>query len=181
VWFNEENEGLGGRVDEGSGLQLGYRCPGGRGCYRRDGNGNTVYVIGDGGGLHLEGFTAAAAARQAGKWISVGPSSPVYGPTAAGLTVSTTIDLLNMEGPVTELAGTRLLGYRTLGFKGTSEPSEGQPAAPERIYVRSTGTPLPVEAIEDGTTTLFDDWGEPVNVSVPLGAVLIQSSWLRAR
>ncbi len=76
-------------------------------------------------------------------------------------------------------ARAKILGMATVGFKGTSKPFEGQPGAPEELYLRSSGTPLPVEVVQKGTTTQFDNWGEPIKVTAPLGAITIQASWLR--
>jgi hypothetical protein len=141
----------------------------------------TAYLIGNGAGLYLQGFTAAAATKEANKWIAVAMTSAAYAPAAAGLTVSSALDPLMMAGPVTAAPGTKILGLSTLGFQGTSKASQGQAGVAEKLYVRSTGTPLPVEVVQNNTTTVFDNWGEPIKVSVPLGAVVVQAAWLRPK
>jgi hypothetical protein len=140
---------------------------------------NTAYLIGNAGGLYLQGFTEAAAAKEANKWITVKPSSAAYTSAAAGLTVSSALDPLKMAGSVTSVPGVKVLGLSTVGFAGTSKPVDGQSGAAEKVYVRSTGKPLPVEVVQQGTTTVFDNWGEPIKVTAPRGAVPIQAGWLR--
>jgi hypothetical protein len=142
---------------------------------------NTAYLIGDAAGLYVQGFTVSAATHETNKWIALKPSSAAYSSAAAGLTVSSALGPLRMAGPVTSVPGTKILGLSTLGFKGTSKPFDGQAGVAETLYVRGTGTPLPVEAVQKGSTTLFDDWGEPIKVTAPLGAVPVQAGWLRAK
>jgi hypothetical protein len=142
---------------------------------------NIAYLFGNGAGLYLQGFTEAAATSEANKWIAVKPSSAAYASAAAGLTVSSALAPLRMAGAVTAVPGTKVLGLSTVGFKGTSKPYEGQAGVPETLYIRSTGTPLPVEVVQKNSMTLFDDWGETIKVSAPLGALPIQASWLRTK
>ncbi len=140
---------------------------------------NTAYMYGNAGGLYLQGFTEAAATKEANKWITIKPSSAAYTSAAAGLTVASALGPLRMAGSVTSVPGVKVLGLSTVGFEGTSKPSGGQAGTAERLYVRSTGTPLPVEVVQQGTTTVFDNWGEPIKVTAPRGAIPIQASWLR--
>ena len=141
----------------------------------------TAYIIGNGAGLYLQGFTTAAATKEANKWIAVKPSSAAYASAAAGLTISTALNPLHMTGPVSVVPGATILGMTTRGFKGTSKPFQGQPGAAEKLYLRFSGAPLPVEAVQANTTTVFDNWGEPIKVTAPLGAVPIQAGWLRSK
>ncbi|HTT90181.1 MAG TPA: hypothetical protein VMF65_11565 [Acidimicrobiales bacterium] len=143
--------------------------------------GRTAYLIGSAGGLYLQGFTATAATHEANKWIKVKPSSAAYGAAAAGLTMASALGPLKMAGAVTSVPGIKVLGVSTLGFKGTSKPFDGQAGVAETVYVRSTGTPLPVEVVQKGSTTEFGNWGEPIKVTAPLGAVPIQAGWLRTK
>jgi hypothetical protein len=140
---------------------------------------DTAYLIGNAAGLYVQGFTSAAASAEANKWIAVKPSSADYASAAAGLTISSALAPLQMSGSVTAAPGAKILGMATAGFKGTSKPFEGQPGAPEELYLRSSGKPLPVEVVQKGTTTQFDNWGEPIKVTPPLGAISVQASWLR--
>ncbi len=142
---------------------------------------NAAYLLGNGGGLYVQGFTVAAAKAEANKWIAVKPSSAAYASAAAGLTLSSALEPLRMAGTVTSVPGTKILGQNAVGFKGTSKPFDGQAGVAETLYIRSTGTPLPVEVVQKDSTTMFADWGEPIKVTVPLGAVPVQSSWLRTK
>lgn len=145
----------------------------------------TVYLLGNGEGLYAQGFSVAAAKKEAGKWIALKPSSPGYASTAAGLTVASVFAPLKMAGPVTSVPGKKVLGTSTLGFKGTTRPSANTPgsqaAVAETLYVRASGKPLPAEAVQQNDTVEFADWGEPVKVTAPRGAVPLQASWLRAK
>jgi hypothetical protein len=142
---------------------------------------NTAYLLGNAAALYIQGFTSAAATAQANKWITVMPSSAAYASAADGLTISSALDSLRMTGLVTVVPGAKVLGMTTRGFKGTSKAIEGQPGAAEELYLRSGGSALPVEVVQSGTTTVFDNWGEPIKVTTPLGAVPIQAKWLRAK
>ena len=142
---------------------------------------NTAYLLGNAAGLYIQGFTSAAATAQANKWITVIPSSAAYASAAAGLTISSALDPLRMTGPVTVLPGAKVLGMTTRAFKGTSKAFKGQPGVAEELYLRSGASALPVEVVQNGTTTVFDNWGEPIKVTTPLGAVPIQAKWLRAK
>jgi hypothetical protein len=142
---------------------------------------DTAYMIGNGGGLYLQGLTATAATKEANKWITVKPSSAAYASAAAGLTVSSALDPLKLAGSVTSVPGLKVLGLSTVGFEGTSKPFNGQAGTAEKLYVRSTGSPLPVEVVQQNITTVFDNWGEPIKVTAPRGAIPIQASWLRAK
>jgi hypothetical protein len=141
----------------------------------------TAYLLGNGSGLYVQGFTVTAANHEANKWIAVKPSSTAYASAAAGLTLSSALDPLTMAGAVTSVPGPKILGTNTVGFKGTTKPVDNQAGVAETVYVRSTGTPLPVEIVQKNSTTEFADWGEHIKVTVPLGAVAIQSSWLRSK
>lgn len=143
--------------------------------------GHNVYVTGSGIGLYLEGFTQAAALKEANKWIAVKPSSPEYNFLAVGLTVSTTLQPFQLKGRVTPVPGITVGGVKTLGFKGTSTAFDGVPAGPEKLYVRSKGKPLPVEAVQSPTTTLFFGWGTPVKVSAPHKPIALKPSWVRKK
>ncbi|HXW78411.1 MAG TPA: hypothetical protein VEJ84_02875 [Acidimicrobiales bacterium] len=137
------------------------------------------YMTGTAGGLYAEGFTQTAAASEAGKWISLTSSSSAYASTVSGLTIATTMEQMQMAGPVTSVPAVTISGHRYPGYKGTTKPYQGGPALQETIYLSTTATPLPVKAVQDTSTVVFGDWGEAVKVSVPKGAVAVQSGWLR--
>jgi hypothetical protein len=137
------------------------------------------YMTGTAGGLYAEGFTQTAAVSEAGKWISLTSSSSAYASTVSGLTIATTMQQMQMAGPVTSVAAVTIAGHTYPGYKGMTKPFQGGPALTETLYISTTATPLPVKAIQDTSTVVFGDWGEAIKVSVPKGAVPIQSGWLR--
>jgi hypothetical protein len=139
----------------------------------------TGYMTGTAGGLYAEGFTQAAAISEAGKWISLTASSALYTSTVSGLTMATTMEQMQMAGPVASIPAVTIAGHSYPGYKGVTKPFEGGPALHETIYVSTTATPLPVKAVQDSTTVLFGNWGQAINVSVPKGAVPVQPGWLR--
>ena len=139
----------------------------------------TGYMTGTAGGLYAEGFTQAAATSEAGKWISLTAASPAYTSTVSGLTIATTMEQMQMSGSVTSVPAVVIVGHSYPGYKGVTKPFEGGAALHETIYVSTTATPLPVKAVQDTSSVVFGDWGEAISVSVPKGAVPIQSGWLR--
>jgi hypothetical protein len=140
----------------------------------------TGYLIGSAGGLYAQGFTTTAATKEAGKWVSLTPSTSDYAPIVSGLTTATTMEQMQMTGEVTAVPAVTIEGHTYPGFRGTTKPFEGQPGLSETIYVSSTGSPLPVKAVQDTATTLFGNWGEAIKVTVPRGAIPLEPSWLRS-
>ena len=100
----------------------------------------TGYLIGSAGGLYAQGFTTTAATKEAGKWVSLTPSTPDYAPIVSGLTTATTMEQMQMTGKVTAVPSVAIDGHTYPGFKGTTRPFEGQPGLSETIYVSSTST-----------------------------------------
>ncbi|HTW09968.1 MAG TPA: hypothetical protein VME46_20870 [Acidimicrobiales bacterium] len=146
--------------------------------------GQTCFVNGDAVGLEaVLNFKSTPAAAEAGKWLSDKPGGPEYQEIAAGLTLSTTMAPLEMQGTVKALPGKTIAGHRVLAVRGNSEPFEGNPSVPETLYVAATGKMLPVEAVQEESKQLtvtidFSRWGSPVQVQAPSGAVAIQKSWI---
>jgi hypothetical protein len=137
------------------------------------------YMIGNAEGLYVEGLTTAESTDEAGKWISIPVSSPIYQPSIDGLTIKTTMKELQMSGAVTAKAPVRINGHRDLGYEGKTKPAQGQPSIPETLYVGSIGSHLPVKVVETGATTVFSEWGTAISVTKPTGPITLRSSWLR--
>jgi hypothetical protein len=142
--------------------------------------GNTVYLKGDtADALLFQGFTPAAASAEANQWISVPSSQPFYAVVAAGLTVKSTVQELDLTGQLTQARRTKVLGRSVIGIKGTLSV-EGV-TGPAVLYVRRHGTPLPVEETMSeggvGVVTL-GRWGEPVTIGSPPAAVAFDPSWV---
>jgi hypothetical protein len=142
--------------------------------------GDTVYMKGDtADSLLFQGFTASAATAEANQWISVPSSQPFYAVVAAGLTVKSTVQELNLTGQLKRVRRTEVLGRSVIDIKGTLS-LEGV-TGPAVLYVRSHGTPLPVEETTSGDGTgivTLSRWGEPVDVGSPPKAVAFDPSWV---
>jgi hypothetical protein len=150
----------------------------------------TVYINGNAFGLQQYlGFSAGAAEREAGHWLSIEEPDAslvnVYEAVAAGLTVSTTVSELAMTGPLTETAARELAGQRVIGIRGTTLVNSQAPPTPQLLYVRSTGEHLPVQAVQSykgqASSETLGPWGHAPAVHVPTGAVPLQIGWLTSR
>jgi hypothetical protein len=139
----------------------------------------TAYIRGDSFILtSYLGFKPAGAVRYAGKWIRIPPSDRAYAPVSAAVTLRSTIDEFELNGPLTFLPAKTVAGQKTIGIKGTV----GKPAAQASLYARASGTPLPVGEVETFgkalDETLLSRWNEPVHVQVPAGSVPIGATGL---
>ena len=128
---------------------------------------------------------ASVASHNAGKWVSVAPSSPEWVVVEANMTIgSFVID----EMPDTRLSLVRgTAGGRALrGLRGTGPNGGVIGSGPEggtlTIYLPESGPPLPVEETEvevagltppSGRAT-FSRWNEPVHVQAPTHSVPVQ-------
>ncbi len=142
--------------------------------------GDTVDMKGDtAASLVFQGFTPAAASAEANQWISIPSSQPFYALVAAGLTVKSTVQELDLTGQLQRARRTEVLGRSVIGIKGTLS-LEGV-TGPAVLYVRSAGTPLPVEETMSGTgvgVVTLSRWGESVKVGSPPKAVAFDPTWV---
>jgi hypothetical protein len=144
--------------------------------------GGTVYFNGNGGALSdALGFTTAAAKKEAGKWISAtAGAGAVFQDLSSYLTVSSAITILDMVGEMTFLPATTVQGQTVLGIQGIRLSEEEK--VTETIYVRATGTPLPVELSQTGQGaagyTYFGPWGQPPTAKAPQSALKLSKTWL---
>jgi hypothetical protein len=142
--------------------------------------GGTAFMTGSAGGLYRQGLTEKAATAEAGIWVAVPPSSAIFASVAAGLTMKSAMQELEMAGKVTSVAPSRVGGHLDPGYKGKTKASAGQPSQSETVYL--TPAPhLPAKVLSGGATTLFDQWGSAVSVTRPSGAVTVKASWLQHR
>ncbi len=149
-------------------------------------DGGVAYVRGNFLGLRaFMDFTTSAATTEAGHWVFAERSKPaqalVYYSMASGLTVSSMVAQLLMLGKVT-MAPLRVVhGQSVYGVKGNKADDT---SVPEVLYVRSTGSHLPVEMTSSykgvNATVVFGTWGRPPSVSVPAQAVPMITSWMTA-
>jgi len=145
--------------------------------------GPQAYAWGNAGALEtLLGFKVRAAAKEAGRWISVPQSTfgRTYGTIAAGLTVSSATQALDLVGKLSLLPEQVVAGQAVVGVRGTSL-AFGAPGA-QTVYIRANGLPLPVEMVEVfqgvAETMTFGQWGRPPVAKAPRAPVMAQQSWL---
>jgi len=128
-------------------------------------------------------FTTAAATQEAGRWLAMRNTVPDYQAVAAGLTVASTVAQLEMTGKLSWGPSRLIGGHRATGIRGSTVPSAIAPAFSQVLYVRATGTPLIVEAVQTykGQTgdISFGPWIAPPVARAPSGAVPFASSWLQ--
>ena len=144
--------------------------------------GHKAYVLANAGALqHLVGLKLSAALKEAGKWIVV-PASyhGVFEKLAAGLTVTSATQQLNLVGELELLPERSLAGRAVVGVSGTTM-AFGAPGT-QVVYVRAIGAPLPVEALQDYEGALqsmsFAQWGQAPVAKAPRGASPFERSWL---
>jgi hypothetical protein len=139
----------------------------------------TAYIRGDSFILtSYLGFNPVGAARYAGKWVRIPHSDRAYASVSAAVTLRSTIDEFELNGPLSFLPEKTVSGQKTIGIKGTV----GKPAAQASLYARTSGTPLPVGEVETFgrafDETLLSRWNEPVHVQVPARSVPIATTGL---
>ena len=144
--------------------------------------GDTVYMRGNtANSLLFQGFTASAAAAEANHWISIPSSQAFFQVVAAGLTVKSTVQELNLTGQLKPAQRTKVLGRSVIGIKGTLS-LEGV-TGPAVLYVRRHGTPLPVEETMSGGgigVVTLGRWGETITMgSAPAAAAPFDPSWVQ--
>jgi hypothetical protein len=143
---------------------------------------NTVYMRGTtADSLAFQGFTTAAATAEANQWIAIPSNQPFFQVVAAGLTVKTTVQELELTGHLKPARRTKVRGRSVIGIKGTLS-LEGV-SGPAVLYVRSQGTPLPVEETMSGGgigIVTLGRWGETITMGLaPSGAVPFDPAWVQ--
>jgi len=142
--------------------------------------GDTVYMKGTtADALVFQGFTDAAASAEANQWISIPSAQPFYAVVAAGLTVKSTVQELDLTGTLTRARRTEVLGRSVIGIKGTLSLQGATGTGV--LYVRSRGAPLPVEetmSVGGAGVVTLGRWGESVDVGSPPTSVAFDPSWL---
>ena len=144
--------------------------------------GREAYVRANAGALeHLVGLKMSASLDEAGKWLEVPASDHgVFQKLAAGLTVTSTTQQLNLVGELELLPERTLVGRPVIGVSGTTM-AFGAPGT-QTVYVRAIGLPLPVEAVQDYQGVVqsiaFGPWGQAPAAKVPPGARDFKRSWL---
>ena len=137
---------------------------------------NTAYVKGDAFALgSYVGFSAAQAAKYAGKWILIPHTSSMFKSVAEAVRLGSTIDELVLMPPLATVGTSTRNGGRVIGIHGRE--TQGGATGTATLYVDATGAHLPVaETGSEGpvhVSVVFGKWNERVTVTAPSGAVTL--------
>jgi hypothetical protein len=144
--------------------------------------GPKVYAEGNANALaYLVGMNTSASALEAAKWLVVPASAGhVYQTLAAGLTVTSATQTLNLVGKLGLVPGPVIAGQQVLGVQGVNL-ANGAPVT-QTVYVRAKGQPLPVEVVQYSEGVVqhmtFGPWGKAPVAKAPAHAVPLKKSWL---
>jgi hypothetical protein len=146
--------------------------------------GGSAYFEGDEPGLaNFMGLPPTLAATYEGRWISLTQADKEFSTVAAGLTTSSALGQVRISKPLSLGGTSQKMGHPALAIRGTDS---GTPAGSTkrvtiavRLYVSSTGKPLPVVYSASGTvnkkthsqSVSFSGWGVHVNVTTPSGSI----------
>ena len=137
--------------------------------------GGVGYFTGDAFTLeNFNGFTAEAAQQYSGKWLKVTNSDAAFEKVTSGLSISSIP--AQMVLPRSELLAhsTTIGGYSVKELRAVFKEPTGTVTG--LLYIRSRGTPLPVEQTftqQNGSrgTDTFGHWNEPVSVTPPTSSI----------
>jgi hypothetical protein len=149
-----------------------------------------AYMTGNAAGLKaLFGTTATKAAADAGKWISVTSTNEVYATAQANMTLSQVEGQFEPATPLTSLGVSTVDGQPVVGIRGSlpTEFTQGTTSVTGTavLYVLDKAPYTPVQmtfsaarsttqhsaTATEKATTNFSDWGSPLTVSAPPGAI----------
>ncbi len=150
-----------------------------------------VFVKGDDFGLQYGmGFTAVAAAGEAGRWVEAtgGATAPkveqdFYESAADSLTVSSAVDEIGLDSPPVLVPSLVVVdGELTIPIKMTQTISKGVHVTC-LLYLHAANPPLPVEQVNSSNngataTDVFSSWGQAPVVAAPIGAVPFEPGWI---
>lgn len=145
-------------------------------------SGGDAFIRGDAFALETYlGFAAAASVAHADTWILVPPGDRDYGPIAAGVTLGSLVETLEVAPPLTRLGGARVAGRRVLRVRGSAPSAAGISAAVTIVFEPSPAL-LPVEevAVQGAASArvTLSRWNEPVSVVRPSRAMPISATGL---
>ncbi|MDR3647918.1 MAG: hypothetical protein P4L20_02405 [Acidimicrobiales bacterium] len=147
--------------------------------------GGVAYVQGDSGGLtSAMGMPASVAKTYADKWIAVHSSDSLFKSIVSAVTLGGTLEQLNPSGKLTLTNATTVAGKQAVGVKG------GLPGTPQSgvtgtttLFVAASKPTVPLKfsgTASEGSqhvvdTGTFTNWGKPLNLTAPSGAVAYSS------
>jgi hypothetical protein len=138
---------------------------------------NTAYVRGDAFTLlNYMNFRRITAVNYAGRWVRFPGNDGGFSSIAAGVTLSSLIDGLELGGTLSSVSGNKIDGRRVFTVSGKTSSKTG--TVVDTVYARGTGSPLPLKQVttrgpKDVTTTIFSNWSGQVDVAVPKVSVSI--------
>jgi hypothetical protein len=138
---------------------------------------NTAYVRGDALTLaNYMGFSDAAAARFAGRWLKIPHTARSYPAVSEAVRLRSTIKEIVLPKPRVALPESVFNGQRVIGIRNTSVVSGHR--ATRTLYVRAAELRLPVAEVTraggNRITVTFSNWNHRVRVSAPTSATLIR-------
>jgi hypothetical protein len=142
--------------------------------------GGAGYFRGDAFTLqNFNGFTASAAQRYAGTWLKVTHSDAAYSKVTSGLTIASMPAQMVLPQPQLLPSVSTLDGYNVRQLRSVFQESSGTVTG--LMYIRSRGTPLPVEQTftqQDGShgTDTWSHWNEPVTIKTPVASTLFSAT-----
>jgi hypothetical protein len=134
----------------------------------------TVYTEGNASALVVAlNIPRASAERLAGHWLAITRRDSVYPAAVSGIALPSTMQQIVMSGALTN-AGTMMMnGQQVVQIVGS-----GQSGSKAVLWI-STATHLPVQYSESrvglSTVVVFGNWGHPVTVVAPRGAIALAS------
>jgi hypothetical protein len=147
--------------------------------------GGSAYFRGDEAGLSgFMGFSPTLAAQYADKWLMVSSDSSAYMALAAALTTASALQQIEIGTSVKLQGDTTKNGTKVTNIAGTYSATPSGSTKPTtasvHVYVATSPTHLPVlytaSTVQSGGKRAveklsFSKWGEPVNVTAPVGAI----------
>jgi hypothetical protein len=142
--------------------------------------GGLTYLKGNEGGLQaLAGLSASQAAEGAGQWIEFATDNAAFAQVVAGVRSHDLANELALKGPLTLGHPQTLDGYAVEAIEGRQ--AVGRTSARAVLYVRATGTHVPVEEDSvnaqgqrtDAEHVAYSKWGELVRPEAPQASISI--------
>ena len=144
--------------------------------------GGTSYLKGNADGLEsLAGLSSSQAAEAAGQWIQFSTDNTAFAPVVEGVRSTDIAKELALESPLSVGKTRTLDGEPVDAIDGTQK--FGKKSQPVVLYVRATGTHVPVEEDSvnskgqhtDAEHIVYSKWGEQVRPTAPTATISVGS------
>jgi hypothetical protein len=151
--------------------------------------GQNIFVKGNAFGLQYMGFSPTAAAAESGQWVEAtgGASEPkmevgFYQSAAASLTVSSAVEEIGLDGPITLVPALVMRGSK-LAVPVRMTAVENKQRLTCTLYLQLADHLLPDEEVTTGggggtETDVFGTWGHAPVVVAPGPSVPLNTAWL---